>query len=80
MSKKLDDLVDQNFDTILSKGQILIWLTETIDGDVEQLNLPSGEDCFGVKFKVFKLVPANIALGFQDAINARNQAYGLKSL
>ncbi|MEW9669802.1 ATP-dependent DNA helicase DinG [Ammoniphilus sp. 3BR4] len=31
-----------NFDIQLSKGQILIWLTETESGDVEELNLPSG--------------------------------------
>lgn len=44
--QKLDDIVDQNFDTLLSKGQILIWLTETLEGDVEQLNLPSGGRLF----------------------------------
>ncbi|MCT8138927.1 ATP-dependent DNA helicase DinG [Anaerobacillus sp. CMMVII] len=44
--QKLDDHLDQNYDTLLSKGQILIWLTETLEGDVEQLNLPSGGKVF----------------------------------
>ncbi len=44
--QKLDEQLDDNYDTSLSKGQILIWLTETIDGDVEQLNLPSGGRLF----------------------------------
>ncbi|RXJ03982.1 ATP-dependent helicase DinG [Anaerobacillus alkaliphilus] len=44
--QKLDDQIDQNYDTLLSKGQILIWLTETLEGDVEQVNLPSGGRLF----------------------------------
>lgn len=44
--QKLDDQLEENYDTLLSKGQILIWLTETDDGDVEQLNLPSGGKAF----------------------------------
>lgn len=40
--QKLEDQLEENYDTLLSRGQILIWLTETVDGDVEQLNLPSG--------------------------------------
>jgi len=33
---------DDNYDINLSKAQILIWLTETESGDVDELNLPSG--------------------------------------
>ena len=33
---------DDNYDFILTKAQILIWLTETINGDLDELNLPSG--------------------------------------
>lgn len=44
--QKLDDIFEENYDTLLSKGQILIWLTETDEGDVEQLNLPSGGKMF----------------------------------
>lgn len=44
--QRLDEPLEQNYDTLLSKGQILIWLTETVDGDVEQLNLPSGGKVF----------------------------------
>lgn len=36
--KELDD----NYDFILTKAQILIWLTETVNGDLDELNLPSG--------------------------------------
>lgn len=36
--KELDD----NYDIVLTKAQILIWLTETVDGDLDELNLPSG--------------------------------------
>ncbi|WP_096200904.1 ATP-dependent DNA helicase DinG [Bacillus sp. FJAT-45350] len=40
--QSLADHTNDNYDTILSKGQILVWLTETTHGDVEELNLPSG--------------------------------------
>ncbi|WP_226666837.1 ATP-dependent DNA helicase DinG [Metabacillus litoralis] len=33
---------EDNYDFILSKAQLLIWLTETETGDVDELNLPSG--------------------------------------
>jgi ATP-dependent DNA helicase DinG len=33
---------DTNYDTILTKAQILVWLTETETGDVDELNLPTG--------------------------------------
>lgn len=33
---------DSNYDTELTKMQILVWLTETETGDREELNLPSG--------------------------------------
>ncbi|WP_378932875.1 ATP-dependent DNA helicase DinG [Metabacillus herbersteinensis] len=33
---------DDNYDFLLTKAQILIWLTETETGDVDELNLPSG--------------------------------------
>ncbi|MFY4776010.1 ATP-dependent DNA helicase DinG [Metabacillus sp. RGM 3146] len=33
---------DDNYDSILAKSQILIWLTETETGDRDQINLPSG--------------------------------------
>lgn len=36
--KELDD----NYDFVLTKAQILIWLTETVNGDLDELNLPSG--------------------------------------
>ncbi|MDQ0205953.1 ATP-dependent DNA helicase DinG [Alkalicoccobacillus murimartini] len=38
----LESNLDQSYDVILSKSQILIWLTETEFGDIEELNLPSG--------------------------------------
>lgn len=33
---------DINYDTILTKASILVWLTETVSGDVDELNLSSG--------------------------------------
>ncbi|WP_456278574.1 ATP-dependent DNA helicase DinG [Bacillus sp. AK128] len=33
---------DDNYDSILTKAKILIWLTETETGDIEEINLPSG--------------------------------------
>ncbi|MBD1381673.1 ATP-dependent DNA helicase DinG [Metabacillus arenae] len=33
---------DDNYDSLLTKAQILIWLTETESGDRDELNLPSG--------------------------------------
>ncbi|RBW69422.1 ATP-dependent helicase DinG [Bacillus taeanensis] len=38
----LSQTVEQNYDTILTKAQLLVWLVETDFGDVEELNLPSG--------------------------------------
>ncbi|MFS0863371.1 ATP-dependent DNA helicase DinG [Fredinandcohnia sp. 179-A 10B2 NHS] len=31
-----------NYDEILAKSQILVWLTETQTGDIDEINLPSG--------------------------------------
>src|SRR5581483_53644 len=33
---------DQNYDTVLTKAKILIWLLETETGDVDELHLPTG--------------------------------------
>lgn len=33
---------EKNYDFLLTRMQILVWLTETETGDVEELNLPSG--------------------------------------
>ncbi|MCM2674363.1 ATP-dependent DNA helicase DinG [Alkalicoccobacillus plakortidis] len=38
----LDSSQESSYDVILTKSQILIWLTETEYGDIEELNLPSG--------------------------------------
>lgn len=40
--KELYQMDYDNYDTALSKAQILIWLTETETGDIDELNLPSG--------------------------------------
>ncbi|MBU8907280.1 ATP-dependent DNA helicase DinG [Desertibacillus haloalkaliphilus] len=49
--QKLAESYDDNYDTVLSKGQILVWLTETEHGDVEELNLPSGGRAFWHEIK-----------------------------
>ncbi|WFA03455.1 ATP-dependent DNA helicase DinG [Bacillus sp. HSf4] len=33
---------DDNYDAVLAKAQILVWLTDTETGDLSELNLPSG--------------------------------------
>ena len=33
---------DENYDSVLAKAQILVWLTQTSSGDVDEINLPSG--------------------------------------
>lgn len=33
---------NQNYDTLLTKAQLLVWLTETTLGDLEEVTLPSG--------------------------------------
>jgi ATP-dependent DNA helicase DinG len=33
---------DKNYDIVLTKCQLLVWLTETETGDIDELNLPSG--------------------------------------
>lgn len=43
--------LDDNYDTTLTKMQILVWLTETITGDKEELNLSSGGQLFWNKIK-----------------------------
>lgn len=43
--RKLEQVLyeqESNYDLILAKAQILVWLTETETGDVDELNLPSG--------------------------------------
>ncbi|MEH7391115.1 ATP-dependent DNA helicase DinG [Bacillus sp. JJ1474] len=46
----LKDL-DDNYDTILTKMQILVWLTETNTGDIDEINLSSGGMIFWNKIK-----------------------------
>ncbi|WP_347549879.1 ATP-dependent DNA helicase DinG [Pseudalkalibacillus hwajinpoensis] len=50
---------DDNYDTILTKAQILIWLLETDYGDVEELNLSSGGKLFWQQVKSDAAVSAN---------------------
>lgn len=42
---------EDNYDTLLTKMQILVWLTETDSGDVDELNLSSGGHIFWNKIK-----------------------------
>jgi len=43
--------IEDNYDIILTKMQILVWLTETSTGDVDELNLSSGGRTFWNKIK-----------------------------
>ncbi|MED4352629.1 ATP-dependent DNA helicase DinG [Schinkia azotoformans] len=42
---------DDTYDTIFTKSQILVWLTETSNGDVDEINLSSGGRLFWNKVK-----------------------------
>ncbi|QVY60142.1 ATP-dependent DNA helicase DinG [Cytobacillus gottheilii] len=42
---------EDNYDTALTKMQILVWLTETKTGDVDELNLSSGGSLFWNRIK-----------------------------
>jgi len=42
---------DDNYDTILTKMQILVWLTETSTGDIDEVNLSSGGMIYWNKIK-----------------------------
>ncbi|MFC3884217.1 ATP-dependent DNA helicase DinG [Bacillus songklensis] len=37
---------ETNYDAILTKAKILVWLTETETGDIDEINLPSGGKLF----------------------------------
>ncbi|MDO7488300.1 hypothetical protein Q5O89_25980 [Peribacillus frigoritolerans] len=37
---------EDNYETALTKMQILVWLTETVTGDKDELNLTSGGQLF----------------------------------
>ncbi|WP_394174055.1 ATP-dependent DNA helicase DinG [Guptibacillus hwajinpoensis] len=50
---------EDNYDTILTKAQILVWLLETDYGDVEELNLSSGGKIFWQQVKSDAAVSAN---------------------
>ncbi|MBS8264661.1 ATP-dependent helicase DinG [Mesobacillus boroniphilus] len=43
--------VEENYDTALTKMQILVWLTQTETGDFDELNLSSGGMLFWIKVK-----------------------------
>lgn len=44
--QQLDQIYDNNYDVLLAKAQLLVWLTTTDEGDIEELNLPSGGQLF----------------------------------
>ncbi|WP_070121111.1 ATP-dependent DNA helicase DinG [Bacillus marinisedimentorum] len=44
LARHFHDLSEDNYDRSLMKGQLLIWLTETDTGDMDELNPPSGGD------------------------------------
>ncbi|GAE25043.1 DinG family ATP-dependent helicase YoaA [Halalkalibacter wakoensis JCM 9140] len=40
--QSLQTIAEDSYDVLLTKAMLLIWLTETENGDIEELNLPSG--------------------------------------
>ncbi|WP_257351790.1 ATP-dependent DNA helicase DinG [Pseudalkalibacillus decolorationis] len=49
--QQLEQLYENNYDVLLAKAQILVWLTTTDEGDIEELNLPSGGQLFWHQIK-----------------------------
>lgn len=45
-SEQLQQFEEDNYELILAKGQLLVWLVETDTGDVEELNLTGGGQQF----------------------------------
>lgn len=52
-----------NYDEVLTKAQILVWLTETETGDIDEINLPSGGKLLWERVKSTYENP-----GFEDSI------------
>ncbi|THE15116.1 ATP-dependent helicase DinG [Bacillus timonensis] len=52
-----------NYDEVLTKAQILVWLTETETGDIDEINLPSGGKLLWERVKCTVEHP-----GFEDPI------------
>ncbi|MEH7380758.1 ATP-dependent DNA helicase DinG [Bacillus sp. JJ1533] len=52
-----------NYDEVLTKAQILVWLTETETGDIDEINLPSGGRLLWERVKTTIENP-----GFEDTI------------
>nr|WP_304218986.1 ATP-dependent DNA helicase DinG [Fredinandcohnia onubensis] len=52
-----------NYDEVLAKAQILVWLTETETGDIDEINLPSGGKLLWDRVKSTYENP-----GFEDTI------------
>ncbi|MCC3358355.1 ATP-dependent DNA helicase DinG [Bacillus sp. REN16] len=59
-----------NYDEILTKAQILVWLTETATGDIDEINLPSGGKLLWERVKSTIENP-----GFEDSIWASRSFY-----
>ncbi len=53
----------ENYDEVLAKAQILVWLTETETGDIDEINLPSGGKLLWDRVK-----STNENHGFEDTI------------
>lgn len=49
--QSIESSQSDNYDTILTKAQILVWLTETTEGDVDELNLTPGGKIYWHKVK-----------------------------
>jgi ATP-dependent DNA helicase DinG len=69
---------DDNYDTTLTKMQILVWLTKTETGDVDELNLSSGGHIFWnkVKHDHSELTLGKLWLNFDFYHKARGGAKG----
>ncbi|WP_026694853.1 ATP-dependent DNA helicase DinG [Peribacillus kribbensis] len=57
---------DDNYDTSLTKMQILVWLTQTNTGDKEELHLSSGGEGFWDKLQTTGDLPAKLQEPWQE--------------
>ena len=46
---------DDNYDSVLAKAQILVWLTDTETGDLSEINLPSGGKLYGTDWHMIRI-------------------------
>ncbi|WP_082234017.1 ATP-dependent DNA helicase DinG [Halobacillus massiliensis] len=60
---ELDHTEEDNYDTALTKAMILVWLTETTTGDIDEIQLPSNGEQFWHKISAEQTGKVDTAAG-----------------